>query len=77
LRCFKVVVLESTESHESTDRIRRAQGLALAFVPVLTDFKAKQMVATLQANQKAEPNDDNNVPLGTLFAIAASANGLT
>jgi hypothetical protein len=35
-----------------------------------------QMVATLQANQKAEPNDDNMFHWGTPFAIAASANGL-
>lgn len=84
-------------SHEDIDRIRRAQGLALVLVPVLTEFRPKieaalireskleppdevlhlldqlyvlgvaggfvlQMVATLQANQRAEPhlNDNEN-----------------
>ena len=83
-------------SHEDIDRIRRAQGLALVLVPVLTAFRPKieaaiireskleppdevlhlldqlyvlgiaggfvlQMVATLQANQRAEPpsNDED------------------
>ena len=84
-------------SHADIDRIRRAQGLALVLVPVLTGFRPKieaalireskleppdevlhlldqlyvlgvaggfvlQMVATLQANQRAElpVNDDGN-----------------
>jgi hypothetical protein len=84
-------------SHEDIDRIRRAQGLALVLVPVLSGFRPKieaalirerkleppdevlhlldqlfvlgvaggfvlQMVATLQANQRAElpVNDDGN-----------------
>jgi hypothetical protein len=84
-------------SHEDIDRIRRAQGLALVLVPVLSGFRPKieaalirerkleppdevlhlldqlfvlgvaggfvlQMVATLQANQRAElpVNDDEN-----------------
>jgi hypothetical protein len=84
-------------SHEDIDRIRRAQGLALVLVPVLSRFRPKieaalireskleppdevlhlldqlyvlgvaggfvlQMVATLQANQRAElpVNNDEN-----------------
>jgi undecaprenyl pyrophosphate phosphatase UppP len=77
-------------SHQNTDRVRRAQGLALLLIPVLIAFKPKleaalvresklpppdevmhlldqlyilgvagglilQMVATLQAHQRAEP----------------------
>jgi hypothetical protein len=30
-----------TRSHENTDRIRRAQGLALILIPVLTAFRSK------------------------------------
>jgi hypothetical protein len=42
---------------ESTDRIRRAQGLALAFVPVLTDFKPKIEADIIQEG-KLEPPDE-------------------
>jgi hypothetical protein len=74
---FALYQARRTRSHENTDRIRRAQGLALALIPVLTAFRSKieavyilgvagglilQMVAVLQANQRAElpPNENEN-----------------
>lgn len=94
-------------SHEDIDRIRRAQGLALVLVPVLTGFRPKieaaiiregkleppdevlhlldqlyvlgiagglvlQMVATLQANQRAVPplNDEDGNARSSYKSIA-------
>jgi hypothetical protein len=63
-----------TRSHESTDRIRRAQGLALVFVPVLTDFMPKIEAAIIQKN-KLEPPDEVLYFLDHLYVLG-TAGGL-
>src|SRR5712671_4944968 len=44
-------------SHESTDRIRRAQGLALVLIPVLTAFRPKIETAIIQESKPAPPDE--------------------
>ena len=46
-----------TRSHESTDRIRRAQGLALVLLPALTAFKPKIEAAIIQESKPVPPDD--------------------
>jgi len=46
-----------TRSHESTDRIRRAQGLALILIPVLTAFRPKIETAIVQESKPAPPDE--------------------
>jgi hypothetical protein len=46
-----------TRSHESTDRIRRAQGLALVLIPVLTAFRPKIETAIIQESKPAPPDE--------------------
>ena len=46
-----------TRSHESTDRIRRAQGLALVLIPVLTAFRSKIEAAIIQEGKPAAPDE--------------------
>jgi hypothetical protein len=45
------------KSHEETDRIRRAQGLALLLIPVLTAFKMKIETAIIQESTPAPPDE--------------------
>ena len=44
-------------SHENTDRIRRAQGLALVLIPVLIAFRPKLEAAIIQESQPAPPDE--------------------
>ena len=44
-------------SHQNTDRIRRAQGLALLLIPVLTAFKPKLEAAILHEGQPPPPDE--------------------
>src|SRR5258708_15623239 len=46
-----------TRSHESTDRIRRAQGLALVLIPALTAFRPKIEMAIIQGSKPAPPDE--------------------
>jgi hypothetical protein len=46
-----------TRSHENTDRIRRAQGLALVLIPVLTAFRSKIEAAIIQEGKPAAPDE--------------------
>jgi len=46
-----------TRSHESTDRIRRAQGLALVLIPVLTAFRPKIETAIIQESKPTPPDE--------------------
>ena len=46
-----------TKSHEDVDRIRRAQGLALILIPVLTAFKPKIETAIIQERKPAPPDE--------------------
>jgi hypothetical protein len=46
-----------TRSHENTDRIRRAQGLALVLIPVLTAFRSKIEAAIVQESKPAAPDE--------------------
>jgi hypothetical protein len=46
-----------TRSYESTDRIRRAQGLALVPIPALTAFKPKIESAIIQESKPAPPDE--------------------
>jgi hypothetical protein len=54
---FALLQGRRTRSHESTDRIRRAQGLALVLVPVLTAFRPKIETAIIQESKPTPPND--------------------
>src|SRR5258708_19926708 len=59
-------------SHENTDRIRRAQGLALVLIPVLIAFRPKLDAAIIQESQPAPP--DEFIPLlPHLYILAAPA----
>ena len=44
-------------SHENIDRIRRAQGLALVLIPVLTAFRPKIEAAIIHESQPAPPDE--------------------
>src|SRR4051812_14450116 len=44
-------------SHEQTDRIRRAQGLALLLIPVLIAFKPKLEVAIVRESKLPPPDE--------------------
>ena len=44
-------------SHENTDRIRRAQGLALVLIPVLTAFRPKIEAAIIHESKPAPPDE--------------------
>ena len=44
-------------SHENTDRIRRAQGLALVLIPVLIAFRPKIEAAIIHESQPAPPDE--------------------
>jgi hypothetical protein len=46
-----------TRSYEDTDRIRRAQGLALVLIPALTAFKPKIETAIIQESKPAPPDE--------------------
>jgi hypothetical protein len=46
-----------TRSHENVDRIRRAQGLALILIPVLTAFRPKIEKAIIQESKPAPPDE--------------------
>jgi hypothetical protein len=46
-----------TRSHESIDRIRRAQGLALVLIPALTAFRPKIETAIIQESKPAPPDE--------------------
>jgi hypothetical protein len=60
-----------TKSHEDTDRIRRAQGLALVLVPVLTGFKPKIEAAIIQES-KLEPPDEVLHLLDQLYVLGVA-----
>src|ERR1700704_1250879 len=63
-----------TRSHETTDRIRRAQGLALILIPVLTAFRPKIETAIVQESKPAPP--DEVVQLLDQLYILGVAGGL-
>ena len=44
-------------SHENIDRIRRAQGLALVLIPVLTAFRPKIEAAIIHESKPAPPDE--------------------
>src|SRR5450759_703433 len=44
-------------SHEDIDRIRRAQGIALILIPVLTAFRPKIEAAIIHESQPSPPNE--------------------
>jgi hypothetical protein len=44
-------------SHENTDRIRRAEGLALVLIPVLTAFRPKIEAAIIHETKPAPPDE--------------------
>src|SRR3954464_3999210 len=44
-------------SHQNTDRIRRAQGLALLLIPVLIAFKPKLEVAIVRESKLPPPDE--------------------
>jgi hypothetical protein len=44
-------------SHENIDRIRRAQGLALVLIPVLTAFRPKIEAAIINESRPAPPDE--------------------
>ena len=44
-------------SHENIDRIRRAQGLALVLIPVLTAFRPKIEAAIINESKPAPPDE--------------------
>ncbi len=44
-------------SHETIDRIRRAQGLALVLIPVLTAFRPKIEAAIIHESKPAPPDE--------------------
>jgi|SRR5258706_9667216 hypothetical protein len=46
-----------TKSHEDVDRVRRAQGLALILIPVLTAFRPKIETAIIQESKPAPPDE--------------------
>ena len=60
-----------TTSHESTDRIRRAQGLALVLIPALTAFKPKIETAIIQESKPAPPDEIVNL-LDQLYILGVA-----
>jgi len=58
-----------TRSHENTDRIRRAQGLALVLIPVLTAFRSKIEAAIIQEGKPAAPDEVMHL-LDQLYILA-------
>jgi hypothetical protein len=60
-----------TRSHESIDRIRRAQGLALVLIPVLTAFKPKIETAIIQESKPAPPDEIMHL-LDQLFVLGVA-----
>ena len=60
-----------TTSYESTDRIRRAQGLALVLIPALTAFKPKIETAIIQESKPAPPDEIVNL-LDQLYILGVA-----
>ena len=58
-------------SHEDIDRIRRAQGVALVLVPVLTAFRSK-IEAALIRESKLEPPDEVLHLLDQLYVLGVA-----
>jgi hypothetical protein len=58
-------------SHEDIDRIRRAQGLALVLVPVLSGFRPK-IEAALIRERKLEPPDEVLHLLDQLYVLGVA-----
>ena len=58
-------------SHEGIDRIRRAQGVALVLVPVLTAFRSK-IEAALIRESKLEPPDEVLHLLDQLYVLGVA-----
>lgn len=58
-------------SHEDIDRIRRAQGLALVLVPVLTGFRPK-IEADLIRESQLEPPDEVLHLLDQLYVLGVA-----
>jgi hypothetical protein len=54
---FSIQQSRRARSHEETDRVRRAQGLALLLIPVLTSFKQNIETAILQETKLAAPDE--------------------
>ena len=54
---FGIQQSRRARSHEETDRIRRAQGMALLLIPVLMSFKQKIETAILQETKPAPPDE--------------------
>jgi hypothetical protein len=54
---FALYQARRTRSHENTDRIRRAQGLALVLIPVLSAFRTKIEAAIVQESKPAAPDE--------------------
>src|SRR6266849_3312488 len=60
-----------TRSYENTDRIRRAQGLALVLIPALTAFKPKIETAIIQESKPAPPDEIVNL-LDQLYILGVA-----
>jgi hypothetical protein len=54
---FALLQNRRVRSHENIDRVRRAQGLALVLIPVLTAFRPKIEAAIIQESQLAPPDE--------------------
>ena len=54
---FALLQNRRIKSHENTDRIRRAQGIALVLIPVLTAFRPKIEAAIIQQSQPSPPDE--------------------
>jgi hypothetical protein len=70
---FLIVSLQNrgAKSREETDRIRRAQGLALLLIPVLTSFKLKIETAIIQEGKPAPPDEVTHL-LGQLHVMGVA-----
>ena len=68
---FALLQARRARSHEDVDRIRRAQGLALVLVPVLTGFRPKIEAAIIQES-KLEPPDEVLHLLDQLYVLGVA-----
>ena len=59
-------------SHQNTDRIRRAQGLALLLIPVLIAFKPKLEAALVRESKLPPPPDEVMHLLDQLYILGVA-----
>jgi hypothetical protein len=60
-------------SHQNTDRIRRAQGLALLLIPVLAAFKPKLEMAILHESKPSPPDEVMHLLVSFTFWVWPAA----